>query len=625
MPEPAHPAPRVQKPPAPDFGLGAWRRELDAGGRVHIDRPLPFLVLNRHADDAASIARRLATISAAHLVWPEGGDADAGAVTRLDAVLAHQVRDFPNYLLLWLHDLPRDASIAEDSTRLEPFRFTVSASGGAAAHAAARRLRVALAGACIELREAVIEESGMPDLPAALAALVERSDGIGVLSLGLPRIYLAPGSDAVYPQVFHELETLAFDAVLQALAAFVEAATPGIRVPHRTLGRSRFIKAAVAVDRELAAISASFDFLLSVSPINTVEAMERYHAAGREHAPEFRYRPLTVSPELSKRALYSIDVSAVEDPVLEQLFLQKQREIDLQLTMLQGRNTPAFKYASIIQYGAIEAPLLEEARGILARVDATDDREDTACVDCHAVREAAEAVIAGYRHKASLFKAEVCLRDDIAPGLMVSGRSVLVSTATRMRRWRLDALLQHEIGVHVLTCVNGGAQGLSIFGSGLAGYEGIQEGLGVFAEFLVGGLGRSRLRLLAARVVVVDAMLDGAGFVDCDRMLCRDHGFGARAAFTVVARVFRSGGLAKDAIYLRGLNEVFAWVAGGKPLDAFWTGKIAASHVPVVDELRARGILREPAVLPEFLSRPEARARLARVRGGEPFLELVQG
>ena len=37
------------------------------------------------------------------------------------------------------------------------------------------------------------------------------------------------------------------------------------------------------------------------------------------------------------------------------------------------------------------------------------------------------------------FEADTCLRKDIAPGLMVSGRSVLISTATRMHRRRLDA------------------------------------------------------------------------------------------------------------------------------------------------------------------------------------------
>lgn len=303
-----------------------------------------------------------------------------------------------------------------------------------------------------------------------------------------------PGEDGrIYPQVFHELESTVFDALLRAFAAYLAEATGGKAPQHRSLGRSSYIEAAVVADRELARISHSFDFLLGVSPINTVEQFERCRDSDLPE-PEFHYRPLTVDPGMAKRALYAIDLRAVEDPVLETLFRGKQQELDLQLTMLQCRNTPPFRHASVMLYGGVEADLLADAKAILARVDDAPPAAGDCRIDAHEVRDAALAMLARYRHKVPAFKAEVCLREDLAPGLMVSGKRVLVSTATRMRRSRLDALLQHEIGVHVLTCINGGQQGLGIFGAGLAGYEGIQEGLGVFAEYLSGGLTASRLR-----------------------------------------------------------------------------------------------------------------------------------
>jgi len=193
-----------------------------------------------------------------------------------------------------------------------------------------------------------------------------------------------------------------------------------------------------------------------------------------------------------------------------------------------------------------------------------------------------------------------------------------------MTRARLDPLLQHEVGVHLLTCINGNQQGLGIFGTGLAGYEGVQEGLGVFAEFASGGLTVGRLRLLAARVLAVDAMLGGAGFIDCHRLLHGEHGFTSLRAFNIVARIFRSGGLTKDAIYLRGFNQVFAFVASGRTLDPFWFGKIAEQHVPVVEELHARGILRLPLATPEFLARPEVRRTIAGIRDGTSFIDLFR-
>jgi len=93
----------------------------------------------------------------------------------------------------------------------------------------------------------------------------------------------------------------------------------------------------------------------------------------------------------------------------------------------------------------------------------------------------------------------------------------------------------------------------------------------------------------------------------------------------VVARIFRSGGLTKDAIYLRGLKQVFDFIASGRDLDPFWFGKIAEHHVPVVDELQARGMLRPPAATPEFLSRPSTRRHIERIRQGGTFIDLIRG
>jgi hypothetical protein len=144
----------------------------------------------------------------------------------------------------------------------------------------------------------------------------------------------------------------------------------------------------------------------------------------------------------------------------------------------------------------------------------------------------------------------------------------------------------------------------------------------VFAEYAVGGLTASRLRLLAARVLVVDAMVAGAEFVEAFRML-RDLGFGPRIAFNVAARVYRSGGLSKDAIYLRGFKEVLEMLSAGRDLAPFWYGKIAARHVLIIEELAARGLLRTPRTLPIFLARPDAQKRIAALRSSPAFSSLL--
>jgi hypothetical protein len=106
-------------------------------------------------------------------------------------------------------------------------------------------------------------------------------------------------------------------------------------------------------------------------------------------------------------------------------------------------------------------------------------------------------------------------------------------------------------------------------------------------------------------------------------MLHDDHRMAPRSAFMTTLRVFRGGGLTKDAIYLRGFKELLAYLADGHDLAPLYVGKIALAHVPLVQELRRRGIVGPPAILPSVLDDADANLRLERCREGD-LLELVE-
>lgn len=608
-------------PPVPDFGAGKPFRETFGGGRVHVDRALPFLILNRFAPRGESLALRVAGTSPAYVVWPAAADRDALAM--IEVVAARQRTHCGQSLLVSLYDLPRDPTIDETDPALERFTCRLGVSRDPAAQAAARCIEEALAKLEVDLRTCRIEHVETPWSEPGIAPLVERAS-LSHISLGLPQNWRVPGENGVYPQLLHELTTGVFDALLHGFHAFLAAIAPSPPRSHRALGRSSFVDAARATDRKLFRIASSFDFLLSVSPIDSAAAYDRFKAARFDEEPVFHYRPLTVDPDLTKRALYAIDLRRVEDPVLETLFAEKRHELDGQLTMLQSRNTPNFRFASLMLYGTVEPELRASAADILATVGKRGGGGG-ASLGAHEVSAAARALIGRYREANPGFDGRVLVRPDIAAGMMVSGHKLMISSDTCMPAHRLEALLHHEISIHLLTCVNGAAQGLRIFQSGLAGYEGVQEGLGVFAECAVGGMTAARLRLLAARVLVVDAMIEGAGFVECFRLLHDDYDFSARGAFNIVARVFRSGGLAKDAIYLRGFKQVLDWLGQGRDLKPFWLGKIAVAHVPLVEELMLRGLLRAPASTPAFLDDPVVHDRIEAMRSLTSLSKLVQG
>ena len=603
---------------APKFGpKGSLRHRIGDSGRVHVDRWLPFILLHRGDDASSSLARRIAIESPSYLVWPAGDD--AAAVDAIGVVLAAIASKSGRLLVITLDDRAVEFE-AEGSQALPDFAAQLAAGDKGDIGRAADVLETALRDIRIDLRRCKVQRVPFaPLLPQRFDRLLDRVERVERLSLQVPQIHRRPDGGE-YPAIAHDLSTAIGDAILRAACAFLDDGKAKAPSHYRALGRSAYLAAALKADRKLDRVARSFDFLLSVSPIDTDKAFERFIAEGEGKPPHFHYRPLTVDPDEAKRELYAIDFRALEDPLLEGLLGEKRHELDAQLTMLATRNTPAFQSASIFLYGSISKDILDDAKAILAAGGSRQPRGES--VGPGEIAAAAAALAATYQAAHSSFAPLIQVRGDIA-GLMVSGRKLFVGANTVVPSHRIQALLAHEVSIHLLTHFNGAAQRLAIFRSGLAGYEGTQEGLGVFAEWATGGLTRSRLRLLAARVVAVAAMERGAGFIEVYRSLTKDHGFTKRGAFGIGARVFRSGGFAKDAIYLQGFRAITGLVAAGAPLDPFWLGKIALTHVPAIEELLQRELVQPPLFKPSFLEEAEAAKRIAGLRKAKSFPEMV--
>jgi len=362
----------------------------------------------------------------------------------------------------------------------------------------------------------------------------------------------------------------------------------------------------LAVDRALADLAGSFRFLVDVTPLDLVEARQRFERDGRP--PALRYRDLEDDPALAQRRLREVPLDEVEDPAVASLLQAKARELELQLEMLACRGRPEFRSLSVELFGAVGPRLLEEAWDILRTVTPTPPGRGPS-LGADEIVAAAEAELDEYRRVDPDLGVHVEIRDGTT-GLMVSNGDLLVAPTSRVAASRVGPLLHHEIGVHVLTYVNGSRQPLRVLATGLAGHEETQEGLAVLAEHLTGGLTANRLRQLAARVVAVHQMLEGADFPEIHRAL-RGVGVPAGSAFAITTRVVRSGGLTKDAVYLRGLRDVVDHVAAGHGLDELWLGKMPLAAVPLVAELHQRGALVDPLLRPRFLDDPSAAARLA--------------
>jgi uncharacterized protein (TIGR02421 family) len=375
----------------------------------------------------------------------------------------------------------------------------------------------------------------------------------------------------------------------------------------------------LAIDRELADIALGYRFLLDVTPVDLVEIRRRFLDDGTP--PELHYRPLEDDVTVVAGRLANVDTQAVEDATLAHLVQAKQREIELQLEMLRCRGSTDFLALSIELYGAVSPSLLATAETLLDEIEVAPPERPQA-IDAATFAQRAEAELDHYRRALPDLDIRVVVRDD-GTGVMFANGVLLVASTTRVATSRVHALLQHEVGTHVVTYVNGTCQPLRLLAAGLAGYDETQEGLAVLAEHLAGGLTAGRLRQVAARVVAVHRMVEGASFAEVHRTLV-DAGVHPDAAFSIAIRVFRAGGLTKDAVYLRGLLDIVDHVRNDGDLDVLWLGKMALADAPLVDELRARGVLHEPTLRPRYLDDPALQARLDHARAPGSLADLLR-
>lgn len=376
-----------------------------------------------------------------------------------------------------------------------------------------------------------------------------------------------------------------------------------------------------AIDARLTEIERQVNPLLNLTPVNAADAWVDFERSDFAATPTLRLRPLGFEPDLVRRDLYGLTIEDIDDPALHALFRAKRDEIARQVTALEDRDTSRFVYGSLQLYGAVSPPLARAAAQLLETIPTPPP--STQSVSAGAFADAARAELHRYRAAHPGFPVEVEVREDISE-LMVSFGRLLIPESATFRSDRVEPLLHHEVGTHVVTYQNGSKQPLTLLTIGLPGYDETQEGLAVLAEYLTGGLDPRRLRVLAARVVAVGMLLDGAEFVDIFQALRSDHHVPARTAWSIAIRVVVAGGFVKDAIYLRGLSRLVEYLGEGNTLDILFVGKFSLDQIPLIEDLLERGVLHPPWARPRWLDVPGAQERLARLRDGMSVTDLYE-
>ncbi|MDQ3394940.1 MAG: flavohemoglobin expression-modulating QEGLA motif protein, partial [Bacteroidota bacterium] len=459
---------------------------------------------------------------------------------------------------------------------------------------------------------------GMPQL---LNEEELKSNNCLLLGIEISPFYINMENGLVYPLLFRTLRSELSKTLKKTVFDFVRIQTPHKFTNYHMLGRQSVLKAVWKIDQQLVDINNKFKFLLLVTPINEDKAWEKFKKNRFEKDPIFLYRLLPIDTEELKKELFNIPIESVDDPTLSYLFREKRQELDQMLSMLAFRETNNFLYGSLQLFGGVKDGLLKLAEGLLA-VFTEKDNDEKEVVTAEQFAKRAKIEFEYLQSQYPGMNAEIQIRSDII-GLMVSDGNLLIGKNASFAKDRVEALIQHEVGTHVLTYYNGKAQPLKQLYSGVPGYEELQEGLAVLSEYFMGGLNSDRLRILAARVVAINALIDGADFIQTFRLLKDKYNFSSYSSFSITSRVFRSGGFTKDAVYLRGLVSLLAYLKKGNAIEPLLIGKISEDYIPIMQELMYRNVLNPIPLKPRYLTMPQAEEKKMKLKEGLTIYNLI--
>lgn len=593
-------------------------RHLPGGGYLHMSDVLPYLVIYRISDkdeeeDRATV--RFVLSEASFLIV---GDKDFEGYRRLMFSLAEAMSSkFKSFLMIELFSGDYGSRKFTIKGPEDKLPSTLKMFKSELDNLISKYYILELEKTEIDNNPERQSEDARP-----LLSIQELKDaGCLLLGLEVPPVYRNEQGEE-YPVFFRSFKDDLVLALHKAIFEFIRIQTSSGVKSYQALGQKSLQKKVVEIDRQLSEIETSYQFLWLVSPANIRNIKDTFFESNYEKVLNYHYRLLPFDPDVLKRKLYNLKMEDIDDPAISHIFREKREELDLQISMLTGRGSKDFFYNSMMLYGDIEKKLQSEAEKLLRDVNEVEQVEFDSIMKAEDFKSLAHKEFEYFRQQDKNFKSKVHVRSDVNI-LMVSQGELYIPIDYRLNANETMALVQHEIGTHVLTFYNGSRQPLKLLSIGLTDYDTLQEGLAVMSEYFVGGLTGNRMRTLSGRVVAAAARSHGADFQEIFRLLFKDYNFSPQRSFNITSRIMQGGGFTKDISYLKGFIQLKEYLENGGELAPLLTGKFALEHMPIINELQDRRVLKPVNLTPRYLNTEETQEKLTKIRKGISLSQLI--
>ena len=336
------------------------------------------------------------------------------------------------------------------------------------------------------------------------------------------------------------------------------------------------------IDNRIDELVKKIELLNYVNPINIESEKEKFFNSKYLSDPIFKYPERDFDKFKLHKEFFAQNINNIEDDRLRDLY---EEIIYFYSGLIQCIETigkgKRFYYNSLHSFGTPTEQDVENAKFILHF-----DSED----EYHSIfqsKYSATEAISFFKDYSKKYDFTYQIKKSSTMGAIAmvsnSSKSLILNENHVFSNNEINVLTNHEIGVHMVTTMNGLLHPLKIFSHGLPNNEETQEGLAVLSEYMSGNLTVKRLKELAYRVLAVDSLAKGYSFTRTFRMLHNGYDLDRETAFYISVRAHRGGGFTKDYLYLTGLKKIYDYKKEGKDLGLLLTGKVSLEFV---DEIK---------------------------------------
>lgn len=342
------------------------------------------------------------------------------------------------------------------------------------------------------------------------------------------------------------------------------------------------------IDKYIDSLVKKIELLSYVNPVNIEEEKGKFFASKYLTDPVFVYPSRDFDKFKLHKEFFTQPIHLIEDEGIKNLYEEiiyfYSGLIQCIETIGEGKK---FYYNSLHSFGTPTEQDVENAKFIL---HFDEEENDIEIFQPKYSSSQAEEIFRDFSTQYD-FTYQIKTSDKMGAIAMVLNniQALVINSNHTFSENEMAILNNHEIGVHMVTTMNGLLHPLKIFSHGFPNNVETQEGLAVFSEYMSGNLTVKRLKELAYRVLAVDSLAKGYSFSQTFRLLHNTYDLKKETAFYITLRAHRGGGLTKDYLYLTGLKKVYDYYNANKDMSLLLTGKVSLEFVDDIKELIAKG------------------------------------